>query len=201
MKPHAVGGSQLTIVVPDTKLDKEDVERIRGERAATGFTHLVNAAKNRADPAQWFAFGLNEAEMALQAWHTGGQHPFFAIQKERAAPTACHPPPNGYERQARRLVLMACVALERGGFTKRDARRFVCRVLAHSHLFADPPSIKVLEHWAGDEPKLKPFEEQQLACAITAYGLRRPEALADYFIGLAQLVHNPRVEVFRELQP
>jgi hypothetical protein len=191
--------NQITIVAPSGKLSKEDVERIRGERAATGLTHLVNAAKNRADIAQWFALGLNELEMVLEAWRTGGQHPFFSAWKQRK--TANHPAPNTYARQARRLVFMACVALERGGFNKRDARRFVKGVLAHSHLFTDPPSTKVLEHWAAAEPKLEPFEEQQLACVIMAYGLHRPEALANYFIGLAQLAHNPRVEVFRELQP
>jgi hypothetical protein len=193
--------NQLTIVAPPGKLSKEDVERIRGERAATCLTHLLNAARNRADIAQWFALGLNELEMVLEAWRIGGQHPFLAVWKERAAQIASRPSPNTYARQARRLVFMACVALERAGFSKRDARRFVKGVLAHSHLFTDPPSTKVLEHWAADEPRLKPFEEQQLACVIMAYGLHRPEALADHFIGLAQLAHNPRVEVFRELQP
>jgi hypothetical protein len=193
--------NQITIVVPPGKLSKEDVERIRGERTATGLTHLLNATKPRADPVQWFALGLNELEMMLEAWRTGGQHPFFTAWKQRAAQIASRPSPNTYARQARRLVFMACVALERAGFNKRDARHFVSRMLAHSHLFTDPPSAKALEHWAADEPRLKPFEEQQLACVIMAYGLHRPEALANYFIGLAQLAHNPRVEAFRELQP
>ena len=80
------------LIIPGKIADKDDVERARGLRAASCLWQLLAAAKAQLGSIDWYALGLAEAEAALEAWQTGGQHGFFAIWEQRRGDDGAQPP-------------------------------------------------------------------------------------------------------------
>jgi hypothetical protein len=189
-------------LIPGTFSDKEDAERVRGQRAAHCFWHLLAAAKEQVDGVNWYALGLAEAEAALEAWENGTPHGFFRIWETRKGTVGANrPAPPAHEREARRMVLLLCIALERTGLNKRNARKRAARELEHAGVFVSSPSHRALEHWQADLAVTPtPNDELLLATAIATAGLE-PHRLARFFIGLAHLIHNPAAIAVRESEP
>jgi hypothetical protein len=188
------------LVIPGRIDDRDDLERARGLRAAACFWQMLAAAKTQLDAVDWYAFGLAEVEAALEAWQTGGHHGFFRIWQERKATVGGNrPAPPAHELRARRMVILFCIALERGGLNRRAARKFAARELERAGVFAAAPSHHTIEHWQREQPPLTAADEQMLATAIACCGISQPHHLARYFVGLAHLVHNPTAKVVHEI--
>lgn len=186
-----LGEESTTIAVPNTRLNEEDVVTSRAARAELCLWQMVNVFKQRMDPAAALNFGLHEAESYLEAVATGGKHPLVTAYKARAK--AGRPPATGNERQARRLCVLAVIALSRAGMEKAAARTKVCELLKHPLLFAEVPTADALEQW---ELRLKPpltvGDEVLLARAVTRCGVKDLRELALYFVGMAHSLLNPR---------
>jgi hypothetical protein len=129
--------SDSILVIPGRIDDRDDLERARGLRAAACFWQMLAAAKAQLGAVDWYALGLAEAEAALAAWESGGQHGFFRVWQERKAIVGGNrPPPSAHELRARRMVILFCVVLERGGLNRRAARKFAARELERAGVFA-----------------------------------------------------------------
>src|SRR5262245_22917245 len=190
------------LIIPGKIADKDDLEQARGLRAANCLCRMLAAAKAQLGAVDWYALGLAEAEAALEAWQTGGQHGFFDIwERRRGEMGRNRPAPSATELRARRMVILFCIALERGGLNRRAARKFAARELERTNVFATTPSPRAIEHWQADQPPPTPAEEQLLATAIASCGVDQPHHLARYFVGLAHLVHNPAAKVVHETAP
>jgi hypothetical protein len=188
------------LVIPGRIDDRDDLDRARGLRAAACFWQMLAAAKAQLGVVDWYALGLAEAEAALAAWQTGGQHGFFDIWEQRRAEMGRNrPAPSSTELRARRMAILFCIALERGGLNRRAARKFAARELERAGVFAAAPSHRTIEYWQTEQPPPAPADEQVLATAIACCGVGQPHHLARYFVGLAHLVHNPTVKVVREI--
>jgi hypothetical protein len=190
------------LIIPGKIADKDDLERARGLRAASCLWQMLVAAKAQLGAVDWYALGLAEAEAVLEAWQTGGQHGFFDIWEQRRGEMGRNrPAPSSTELGARRMVILFCIALERGGLNRRAARKFAARELEHAGVFATVPSHRTIEYWQTEQPPLTPAEEQLLATAIACCGVGQPHRIARYFVGLAHLVHNPAARVVHEIAP
>ena len=186
-------------IIPRKITDRQVAECLRGLKAAQCFRHLLDAAREQIDYAQGYAHGLGEAEAVLQAWERGTQHPFFRIWQERQA-TQKRPGPTATELEARRMVMLMCVALERVGFSKvqRKLHKFAAGALRGTSLFARPPTHRTIEHWAEEPLRLNPLDEQLLAACIAVCGRGAADKIALFFISLAHLVHDPAATVLIE---
>lgn len=186
-------------VIPGGIADPQVVECLRGLKAAQCFRHMLDAAKEQIDGAQAYAHGLGDAEAVLQAWAHGTRHPFFQIWQQRQA-TQKRPGPTATELEARRMVLLMCVALERTGFSKvqRELHKFAAGALRGTSLFARPPTHRTIEHWAEQPLQLGPKDEQLLATCVAICGHKDPNKVALFFISLAHLVHDPAATVLIE---
>jgi hypothetical protein len=186
-----LGEENTTIAVPDTRLNEEDVVTSRAARAELCLWQMINFAKAQMDPAAALNFGLHEAEAYMEAVATGGKHPLVTAYKARAK--AGRPPATGNERQARRLCVLAVVALNRAGMDKTEARDKVRELLMHPPLFTEVPTAYTLESW---ETRLKPpltvGDEVLLARGMNRHGATNKRDLANYFIGMAHSLANPR---------
>jgi hypothetical protein len=180
------------------RFDEEQADEVRGVRAAECFQHMLTAAKAQlaGGDVNWYALGLGEAEAVMEAWSTGGRHGFFQIwQRRKATIGGNRPAPSPTELRARRMVVLLCVALERGGCRKRAARKLAARELEMAGVFTHAPTHRSIEHWQGEQSALAPADEQLLATAIASCGFGDPHRLATFFIGLAHLFHNPAPRV------
>lgn len=181
--------TDVTVIVPK-QLDDEQTKR--ADRAELCLWQLLQAAKQQTDPAVWLNLGLLEAEAFLEAIYTGTQHPLIKTYTERAAARHSRPPPLANERHARRLIVLACIALQRAGAGKAVSRRRVVEELKRVPLFPHAPSAMVLEHWQSRlSPPLTPADEILLARGIARCGVKDLSNLANYFIGLAHATFNP----------
>jgi hypothetical protein len=134
------------LIIPGKVAGKDDLERARGLRAAACFRQMLAAAKAQLDAVNWYALGLAEAEAALEAWQTGGQHGFFDIWEQRRGEMGRNrPAPSSTELRARRMAILFCIALERGGLNRHAARKFAARELEHAGVFATAPSHRTIE--------------------------------------------------------
>ena len=188
------------VIIPGKIDSKENADRLRGLRAGAVLWELLTAAKAQLDVVDWYSQGLAEAEAVLEAWQTGGQHGFFDLWEERKGTIGANrPPPATHEREARRMVLLMCLALERSGLGREAARKAAARALEPAGVFAKPPTHRVIEHWQDDQPlRLTPRDEMLLAMALGTAGIEDPQRIARQFIGLAHLVFNPAARVVRE---
>ena len=186
-------------IIPSKITDPQEAERLRGMKAGQCFRHLLDAAKGQIDYAQGYAHGLGEAEAVLHAWDRGTDHPFFRIWQQRRAAQK-RSGPTATELEARRMVLLMCVALERVGFSKvqRKLHKFAAEVLRGTSLFARPPTHRTIEHWAEEPVQLGPKDEQLLATCVAICGHHDPHKIALFFVSLAHLVHDPAVTVLIE---
>src|SRR5262245_12281208 len=179
------------VVLPNqNKVAREDIQEARALLASKCLWELLAAAKHQVDVATWCKEGGLEAEDLLDAIDSGRPHPLLRLWEERKATVAANrPAPSRRERHARHLVVLLCIALERAGLGKRQARQQVSRLLARqSGLFAQPPSDHALERWQREGPALTPDDERVIADAMAKGGLREIKA---HFVGLLHFALNP----------
>jgi hypothetical protein len=149
------------LIIPGKIAGKDDLERARGLRAASCLWQMLAAAKAQLGTVDWYALGLADAEAALEAWQTGGQHGFFDIWEQRRGKMGRNrPAPSSTELRARRMAILFCIALERGGLIRRAARKFAARELERANVFATAPSPRAIQHWQTDQPPLGATDEQ-----------------------------------------
>jgi hypothetical protein len=183
------------VVLPNkNKVAREDIQEARALLARKCLWELLAAAKAQVDVATWCKEGGLEAEDLLDAIDSGRPHPLLRSWEERKATVAANRPrPSLRELHARRLVVLLCVALERAGLGKRQARQQVSRLLASQRgLFSRPPSDHTLEHWQRAETAPTPEDEQTIANAMAKGG---PREIKAYFVGLIHLALNPLVKI------
>jgi hypothetical protein len=149
------------------------------------------------DVATWCKEGGLEAEDLLDAIDSGRPHPWLRSWEERKATEAANrPAPSRRELHARRLVVLLCIALERAGLGKRQARQQVSRLLAsEAGLFAQPPSDHALERWQRAGPALTPEDECVIANAMAKGG---PREIKAYLVGLIHFALNPFAKIVLE---
>jgi hypothetical protein len=197
-KPHALSSRGSITIVPSRLKNKADIDQARGLRAGACLWQMIAAAKAQIDGVNAYAIGLADAEAALEAWTTGGQHAFFRIWKERKRILAHRSGPSPVELELRRMILLMVEALQRTGYGPTEARKFAARELQHIKVLGKP-SDRAIEGWQDEHPlELTPKDEQLLANGIALCGHQAPAKLALYFISLAHLVADPGVAVLFE---
>ena len=169
-------------IIPSKITDPQVAECLRGLKAAQCFRHLLDAAKEQID----------YAKVMRTVWVR--RRPFYRLGS--AAPSirssgygnSARPPRSAQDRQrpnleARRMVLLMCVALERVGFSKvqRKLHKFAAGALRGTTLFARSPTYRTIEHWAEEPLQLGPLDEQLLAACIAVCGHEAPDKIALVF--------------------
>jgi hypothetical protein len=188
------------VVLPNkNKVAWEDIQEARALLARKFLWELLAAAKQRVDVATWCKEGGLEAEDLLDAIDSGRPHPWLRSWEERKATEAANrPAPSRRELHARRLVVLLCIALERAGLDKQQARKQVSWLLASQPgLFSHPPSDHALEHWQRAETALTPEDECVIANAMAKGG---PREIKAYFVGLLHFALNPFAKIVLEAQ-
>jgi hypothetical protein len=192
--------SKLVTIIPGKIVNKDDAERARGLRAGAALLEMLASAKAQVGPVSYYSLGLQDAEAALEAWRSGHPHGFFQVWEERRAAGGGHPPPSASELEARRMVLLLCLGLERLGSKRRAARKLAAQELNHAGVFTGAISHRIIERWQSEQPlQPTPRDEQLLATGIATCGHQAPHRLVRYFIGLAHLIHTPAIRV--EVEP
>ena len=161
---------------------------------------LLAAAESQVDVLTWRNEGGFEAQDFLDAIGTGRPHPLLRLWEERkAGPAANRPAPGLREKQARHLVRLMCVALQRAGHDKQTARKFAAARLAAARPrpFPDPPSAETIKHWQRNAPPLTPGDENIIAAAFARHGVRDHKEIAERFIGLIHFNFNPLAQFRR----
>ena len=132
-------------IIPSKITDPQVAECLRGLKAAQCFRHLLDAAREQIDFAQGYAHGLGEAEAVLQAWEHGTASVLPDMATASGHPK--RPGPTATELEARRMVLLMCVALERVGFSKvqRKLHKFAAGALRGTSLFAQSPTHRAID--------------------------------------------------------
>jgi hypothetical protein len=195
---HTSSMKRSVVVLPNkNKVAREDIQEARALLARKFLWELLAAAKQQVDVATWCKEGGLEAEDLLDAIDSGRPHPWLRSWEERKATVAANrPAPSRRELHARRLVVLLCIALERAGLDKQQARKQVSRLLASQPgLFSHPPSDHALEHWQRAGPALMPEDETVIANAMAKGGPRQIKA---YFVGLLHFALNPLAKIVLE---
>jgi hypothetical protein len=186
---------QMTIKV--RPVGPNEATSIRAETVKFFLSQLVVRMKAELDPASFLNIGGAEIEMFVAALLSGGLHPALT-EWEDIKNYSGRPLPSMREQNARRLVILMCVALERAGLKKRAARKSAEGKLATAHVFDKPPSHRTIEYWQGErDPALTPQDELLAATGFTIAG-GDPQKIALYFIGLAHLALNPTATAVRQ---
>jgi hypothetical protein len=186
------------VVLPNkNKVARKDIEKARALLALKCLWELLATAKTQVDVATWCKEGGLEAEDLLDAIESGRPHPLLRSWEERKATVAANrPAPSRRELRARRFVVLLCIALERAGLGKREARQQVSELLApESGLFARPPSGHALERWQRAGPALTQKDERVIANAMAKGG---PREIKAYFVGLLHFALNPLAKIVHD---
>jgi hypothetical protein len=190
---------QVTVRPPIFK-NREDRDRARMLLARKCLWELIAAAKSQVDPLRWLKEGGVELEEVALCLDHGGMHPYLKEWKHKRAGAANRPSPTAREHNARSLMCLATVALDRVfSLGRGEAREIVAKAAAK--LFDNPPTAKALEHWQDNQPPLSPAAEQVLATAIAQSRVHEPggqDRLANYFIGIAAMHMNPGLRIDAE---
>jgi hypothetical protein len=166
-------------------------DRGRAVLARHFLLELLVQAKSQVDLVTWINKGGLDAEEFIECLDTGRPHPLLQQWRNLKATSAAHrQPPTSRELRARRLIVLALIALERTvSIDKLEARKEVAKAAAH--VFDPSPSHEAIHHWHRDlNPPLTPGDERVLATAVTRARDDR-KALIDYFVGLAYAVMAP----------
>src|SRR5262249_50187703 len=109
---------------------------------------LTAAARTQLDPFTWIKEGGLDAEEFLECVESGRWHPLLRrwhVMKGTSG--ANRPAPTSRDRIARRLVVLAVIALQRVISTDGyGARRTVAAAMAK--MFEDAPSAETIHHWS-----------------------------------------------------
>jgi len=174
----------------------EQEDEARALRAISCLWRLLDAAK-KSDDARLAAYrdlGGFDAEDLLEALRTGRQHPTLRKwQALRAGPAANRSPPGLHELNARRLVVLLRIALERGaGMGKDAARKYVEAQLKRygEKIGLKPASSDALRRWERKQPPMGSEGETVIATALGRTG-GDPELLSRYFLSLVEFERRP----------
>ncbi len=169
----------------------------KGEDDARGVSvmyHLWNTLevlKKQTNVPAWAAHGLLDVEEFLECLETGRPHPVLDVWQKRKSECSNRPPPTSREEHARRLAVLACVALHRESFgTDLACRRFVAKQLANANVFAKVPSAGAIRYWRRSQEPLTPQDETVISNARARAGTNCNQLVA-YFVGLMHLAHTP----------
>jgi hypothetical protein len=153
---------------------------------------LIKAARDQVDSLTWIKEGGLDAEEFLECVESGRWHPLLRRWHVMKRTTrANRPAPTGRDRAARRLVVLAVIALQRVISTDGDgARRTVAAAMAK--LFEDAPSAETIHHWERQrEPPTTVPEEEKLLAMVIANSNADPAAVVEHFIQLAHTILTP----------
>jgi hypothetical protein len=194
---HTSNMKRSVVVLPNkNKVAREDIEEARALLARKCLWELLAAAKPQVDVATWCKEGGLEAEDLLDAIDSGRPHRIAIMGRTQGYCSGQPPEPEPARARARRFVVLLCIALERAGLGKRQARQQVSRLLAsESGLFAQPPSDHALERWQRAGPALTPEDECVIANAMAKGG---PREIKAYFVGLLHFALNPLAKIVHD---
>jgi len=174
----------------------EQEDEARALRAISCLWRLLDAAK-KSDDARLAAYrdlGGFDAEDLLEALGTGRQHPTLRKwQALKAGPAANRSPPGLHELNARRLVVLLRIALERGaGMGKDAARKYVEAQLKRygEKIGLKPASSDALRRWERKQPPPGSDEETVIATALGRTG-GDPGLLSRHFLSLVEFERRP----------
>jgi hypothetical protein len=180
------------VVVLPPKLTEDRREKGRTIMTLKLLWQLMAAARAQVDPLTWIKEGGLDAEEFLECVESGRWHPLLKRWHVMKGTTgAKRPAPSSRDRAARRLAVLAVIALQRVISTDGDgARRTVAAAMAK--LFEDAPSAETIHHWERqrDPPTTTPAEEKLLAMVITNSN-GDPAAVVEHFIQLAHTILTP----------
>jgi hypothetical protein len=183
-------GKKEVLVVPNRQVSDEDKDSARAVSVRHFLWSVVEAYKKRTDPATWAVRGGPDVEEFLECLETGRPHPLLEDWQVHKSEAANRPAPSSRETSARRLAVLACVALERMGVRKKDARRLVAEQLVDANVFATAPSAGALRNWERRQISLTPQDETVIANARAEAGTDHNQLVA-YFVGLMHATHTP----------
>jgi hypothetical protein len=181
------------IVVP-RRLTKTERDQGRTVLARKALWDLLAAARTQVDSVTWIKEGCVDAEEFLECLDDGRWHPLLEQWHKRKATVAANrPAPTAREKHARRLMVLAVIAVERvTSVSKQEARKMVAAAAAD--VFESAPTERTIEHWRKDQPSPTQPDERVMANAIACSKLSEPDGikhLIGYFIGLAHAVMTP----------
>jgi hypothetical protein len=180
-------GKNVVIVPCVAKKGEDDARNIS---VMHRLWNILEVLKKRTDVDAWAAHGLLDVEEFLESLEAGRPHPVLEAWQNRKSRVGNRPPPTSREQHARRLAVLAYVALDREGFgTDLACRRFVGQQLAAAKIFARAPSAEALRNWRRSQVALTPRDQTVIANARRAG--TKPEQLVRYFVGLMHLAHTP----------
>jgi hypothetical protein len=180
------------VVIRPPKLTKDRREQGRTIMTLKLLWQLVKAARDQVDPYTWIKEGGLDAEEFLECVESGRWHPLLRrwhVMKGTSG--ANRPAPTSRDRAARRLVVLAVIALQRVVSTDDDgARRTVAAAMAK--LFEDAPSAETIHHWERQrEPATTTPAEEQLLATVIATTKGDPTAVVEHFVQIAHTILTP----------
>jgi hypothetical protein len=180
------------IVVRPPKLTEDRRTQGRTIMTLKLLWQLMKAARDQVDPYTWIKEGGLDAEEFLECVESGRWHPLLRrwhMMKQTSG--ANRPKPTSRDRAARRLVVLAVIALQRVVSTNGDgARRTVAAATAK--LFEDAPSAETIHHWERQiEPATIIPAEEKLLAMIIANTKGDPAAVVERLVQLAHTVLTP----------
>jgi hypothetical protein len=186
----AMNDNHKTITVRPRKLGKEARDKGRTVMTLKLLRQLMAAARAQVDPVRWIKEGGLDAEEFLECVESGRWHPLLKrwhVMKGTSA--ANRPAPTSRTRHARRLIVLAVIAVQRVVSIDADeARRRVHHAM--TRLFEDAASAEALHHWQREQDPTTPADEKLLALVITKND-SDPEAVIGHFVQLAHMVATP----------
>jgi hypothetical protein len=184
---------------------QEQQDEARRLRAMALLWTLLEQAR-KLDEITWRELGGFDAQDLLDALEMGKDHPVLKKWRAlKAGAAANRPAPSASELGARRLVVLAAVALKRAGLGKQAARERLADALARNSKqigfpaaspAASPEAIQpaspgAIRHWQRDlEPPLSPQDEAVIETALKRCG-NDPGQLIRHFLGLVEYARKP----------
>ena len=182
---------QEVIIIP-RRVSGQDKDTARRLTVMYALWAMLDSFKKQTEPVTWMKFGTDVEEF-LECLETGRPHPVLdAWQKHKSEEAANRPAPSSRETLLRRNAVRACLALERAGAGKDQARKFMAEQLAAAKIFRNAPSAEALRNWLRDmqPPLAQPEDERVIENALKRAGADYKNVVG-YFIGLMHATHNP----------
>jgi hypothetical protein len=177
------------VIVRPHKLGKEERDKGRTKMTLMFLWRLMGEARSHLDVRRWINEGGLDAEEFLECLESGREHPLLGRWRVKKTIAANRTAPTSRERAARRIVVLAVVALQRVvSMTGDEARRTVAAAM--SKLFEDVPTAEIIHHWQRQQEPTTPANEKLLATVIAStHG--DPTAVVEHFVQMAHTVLTP----------
>jgi hypothetical protein len=164
-----------------------DADHARALHSLACLMELVVTAKQQTDVITWRRVGGMEAEDFLDAIERGGSHPLLVEWEARKT----RPAAGMREEHARRIAVLLCLALHRGGLGMAKARKQTAKALERAtDLFAAAPTDTAIKHWQQRQVPPTPEDARVIQTAFDRCGTD-PHALLRHFVGLMRFARNP----------